>query len=138
MEFITAYGPKLKVELDCGTESMTQQSFKQECDINYILRKAHKTGLIEHVNTYQGDYSDVSNVPTYQEALQVLHDADSAFSSLPSDLRKRFSNDPQEFLDFVHNPDNTNAMAEMGLLKPSAAVVELAQQQVETQPAPEA
>jgi phage internal scaffolding protein len=138
MEFVSAYGPKLKVELDCGSESMTQQSFKQECDINYILRKARKTGLIEHVNTYQGDYSDVSNVPTYQEAMQVLHDADHAFSTLPSDIRKRFSNNPQEFLDFVHDPVNLDEMKDMGLMKPSPPVVEPAPQQVETQPEPEA
>jgi phage internal scaffolding protein len=138
MEFVSAYSPKLKVELDCGSESMTQQSFKQECDINYILRKARKTGLIEHVNTYQGDYSDVSNVPTYQEAIQVLQDADHAFSTLPSDIRKRFSNNPQEFLDFVHDPANLDEMKDMGLMKPSAAVVEPAPQPVETQPEPEA
>lgn len=138
MEFVSAYSEKLKVKLATGSDSVTQQCFKQECDINFILSKARKTGLIDHVNMYKGDYSDVSNVPTYQEALQVINDASQAFSTLPSDIRKRFSNDPQEFLDFVHNPDNIDSMIEMGLMKPSASVVEPAPQPVPTQPEPEA
>lgn len=116
MSFVKAYGTKKRVKLDTGSETMTQQSFKKECDVNYILRKYQKTGLIDHVNTYNGDYSDVSSVPSYQQALEIVQDANTMFASLPSSIRKEFSNDPEKFLNFVSDEKNSDRMRLMGLL----------------------
>jgi phage internal scaffolding protein len=137
-KFNTAYSERNRVSLDCGTVSKTQQSFKKECDINNIMQKYNKTGLVTHVNNYNGDYSDVSNVPTYHEALGIIEGAHTAFNTLPSEIRKMFDNDPGRFLDFVHNSDNVEAMREMGLMKPSDAVVDLDPQPEPKQPEPEA
>jgi phage internal scaffolding protein len=116
--FNSAYSSRKRVSLDTGKESMTQQNFKKECDINNIMRKYQKTGLVDHVAKYQGDYSDVSNVPTYHEALGIIQSAHTAFDSLPSNIRKKFENDPGKFLAFVDDPANVDEMREMGLLNP--------------------
>lgn len=121
--FKTPYsGSRYRVSLECGP-SMAQQHFRDECDVNRILAKYQKTGLIEHVNKFGGEYADLSAVPDFQDALNSVIAAQDAFDSLPSKLRKEFGNDPAAFLDFVHNPDNKDEMVKMGLAKASAPIV---------------
>ena len=99
-------------------KSSTKQSFKDECDINNILGKFRKTGLLEHVAVHQGDYRDLSEPTDYQTALNIVLSANAAFESLPSDIRKDFGNNPAAFLEFVDNPDNADKLVEMGLANP--------------------
>lgn len=101
-------------------ESLTKQSFKDETDINGIMRRYQETGLIEHVKKYEGRYGDFSGIPDYQTALQKVIDAQEMFNSLPSSIRNRFQNDPGEFLAFATDPKNADALIEMGLAKPVA------------------
>jgi len=116
-------------------DSLTHQSFKDECDINRIMLKWQKTGMVEHANHFQGSYGDFTNVPTdYQEAMNQVINTQEMFSSLPSSIRKRFGNDPAAFLDFVEDPDNRDEMARMGLLKPQPKVEDV----IETDPKPKA
>lgn len=122
MEFKTAYGPKDRVSLDCG-RGMTKQEFKKQCDINTIMLKHQKTGVINHFNRYEGDYKDLSAPVSFHEAMNIVIRAEDAFNSLPSTVRKKFSNDPQEFLDFVSDPSNIEEMRELGLASPSLDVV---------------
>lgn len=94
---------------------MAKQAMKKECDINAIMKRYEKTGLVEHVNRYNGQYADVTMSGDYQSALQIIMDADTMFSSLPARIRDKFENDPREFLDFVENPDNAKELTELGL-----------------------
>lgn len=114
----SAYELHDRVQLDTGSDSEVQQCFKDECDMNFILRKHQKTGLLDHVNTYKGDYADLSEPVDYQTALNVVISAESAFSSLPSNIRKQFENSPHKFLEFVNNPDNIDSLRDLGLAKP--------------------
>lgn len=99
--------------------SLTKQSFVQECDINSIMKKFLKTGLVEHVNRYNGNYGDFTELPVdYQEAMNIVLRADEVFMSLPAGIRSRFGNDPQGFLQFVSDPKNEREMIELGLAKP--------------------
>ena len=75
-------------------KSRTEQAHKSETDINRIMAKYEKTGLINHVNNYQGDYGDFTNAPDYQTALNSVLAANEMFATLPSKLRKQFGNDP--------------------------------------------
>lgn len=112
------------VKLDCAVAgpSRTKQSFAAECDINNIMKRFHQTGLVSHVNQFQGSYEDVSRGLDYRESLDVLERGKQAFASLPSKLRAKFHNDPGEFLEFVSNPANRDAMGELGLLKAKPVV----------------
>lgn len=113
--FKTAYGEKNRSPIYCDEETLTQQNFKQECDINHILSKYQKTGIVEHANRFQGDYSDVTGAVDYQTALNIINDANDAFNSLPSSVRKKFANDPAAFVDYVSDPENIDSMRELGL-----------------------
>lgn len=109
-------GKRYRSTLDCSNKpSVTKQSFAKQCDINHIMARYRKTGLVDHVSQFKGDYSDLTDVPSYQEAMNKIILAKDCFSSLPSDIRKHFDNDPAQFLAFVSDPNNVDAMVEMGL-----------------------
>jgi phage internal scaffolding protein len=99
----------------------TEQHHKSDVDINNILRKYDKTGLIVHVNKAVADYGDYTEVNEYKENLNAVMNAQNMFNELPSHIRKRFANDPGEFIEFVTNPDNAQEMVDLGL---ADAVVE--------------
>lgn len=117
MKFVTAYGEKNPVNLDFTDEvSLTKQSFLKECDINNIMSKYQKTGLIDHVCKYEGSYGDFLNVSDYQSSLNAVMSAQEEFNSLPSSLRARFSNDPAQFLQFVNDDSNREEAIKIGLI----------------------
>lgn len=94
--------------------SRTKQSFAEECDINNIVRKAAKNGFTppDDGNRFYGDFSESVD---YRSALDLIMDAQRQFDDLPSNVRARFANDPANFLDFVHNPENAEELVKMGL-----------------------
>lgn len=96
-------------------ENDTQQSMAAECDINNIMRQYEQTGLIAHVNQYEGEYGDFTDVVDYQTACNVVMMANEMFSTLPSTVRARFQNDPSAFLAFVDDPANKEEMVKLGL-----------------------
>lgn len=97
-------------------DSRTKQSFKQECDINTIMAKYEKTGVIEHTKSFAGHYGDFSDIKSYQEALDAVIAAEEMFMGLPAQARAKFANDPGKFLDFVEDPSNVEEMGRLGLL----------------------
>lgn len=113
--FRTAYGEKLRVDLDCGTESMTQQSFAAECDINNIMAKWEKTGVLTHVRSSEPFYGDFLETFDYHSAVNAVHQANDFFMSLPATVRARFQNDAGAFLEFLKDPANKEELISMGL-----------------------
>ena len=89
---------------------------KDECDINVLMKKYEKTGMLDHIVRYKGQYADVTHGMDYQAAIHTIMEADEMFSSLPAAVRDKFDNSPAEFLKFVENPENHDEMAELGLL----------------------
>lgn len=112
--FVTAYGPKNRVSVETRGPSKTKQAFKDECDINNILRKFQKTGLLEHAREHKGQYGDFAEVDFHQ-AMNTVRAAEAMFLSVPANIRKKFNNDPGEFLQFVNNEKNREEMYELGL-----------------------
>lgn len=120
-----AYSGKARHEhaLVTTQPSMTKQEFKDESDINVILARYQKTGLLINVNHNQAVYGDTT-AQDFQEAMNVVAAAQSAFDDLPAHLRDRFQNDPAQLLDFVHNEDNRAEAEELGLVPKSAPKTE--------------
>nr|QJB20248.1 MAG: internal scaffolding protein [Microvirus sp.] len=99
-------------------ECMTQQHFRDECDVNTIMLKYGASRLLEHYGQFQGNYGDFTEVQDYQTSLNEVIKAEEMFMSLPSQLRSRFENDPSQFLSFVSDEANRSEMQSLGLLKP--------------------
>lgn len=85
--------------------SRTQQSFRDDCDINKIVAKFSRNGELDALLSARNDiealYRDVSDLPDYKDALDVVSSVDDVFDSLPAKLRSHFHNDPAVFADHV-------------------------------------
>lgn len=114
-KFRTPYTERKKVTRKFRLKSMTKQSMKDETNINNIMRKFEKNGVIAHLNEKQKQYGDYTEVQDYQASLnQVMH-AQELFMELPATIRTRFSNDPGQFLSFVQDPKNQKELVDLGL-----------------------
>jgi phage internal scaffolding protein len=114
-KFKTAYGDRERVITKIEGDSLTHQSFQRECDINGILAKYQKTGLLTHVNDLSATFGDFSEVSDYHTSMNAILSAQDSFLQLPSSIRKRFNNDPAAFMEFVNDPKNKDSLVEMGL-----------------------
>ena len=101
--------------------SMTREEFADECDINQIMRKYEKHGVITHVARSQPRYVDFADAPDFQSAMNQLIEAEAAFMTLPARVRKEFDNDPTLFVEYASDPDNLEQMREWGLAPPEKA-----------------
>lgn len=106
IKFKTAYDPHKPCFFHTEGESLTQQHFQEECDIINIIKRHDRNGIIEHVHRGKARYGDFSEVTDYREALDLVKSAQEEFNQIPSDIRKRFDNNPGKFYEFVSNPDN--------------------------------
>ena len=116
--FVTAYGPKTVVNTSTPGPSHVQQHMKDECDINNIVKKYNKTGVLDHLSKNSLTYGSLLGIPEYHDALNQIRDAQETFNALPASLRNRFNNDPAEFVDFAQNSDNIPEMRKLGLMDP--------------------
>lgn len=94
----------------------TKQAHLGECDINQIMARYERFGVIDHVNRHQGRYADITGLGDYQDCLNQVREAQELFADLPAAVRRRFDNDPQAFLDFCADPSNLDEMRTLGLL----------------------
>lgn len=98
----TPKAPRHRVVLDCSNSpSMTKQAHRDECDINQIIARFDRTGLITHLKTNPGEYLDVAEVGTYREALHRVRAVEGAFYALSAEDRAKFDNSPARYLDWA-------------------------------------
>jgi phage internal scaffolding protein len=103
--------------LKCLDDSLTQQQFRDESDINNIVDRFMKTGhLPDPVSMPQ--YVDYEGVFDFQSAMNVVRQADENFMRMDAKVRSRFHNSPQEFLEFFADPANSEEAVRLGLALP--------------------
>lgn len=98
---------------------MAVQSEKDACDVNKIVERALRTGIMP-VSTAQALYADVSNAVDYQSAVEMTLRAQEQFDALPVKTRNQFDNDVGKFLAFAEKAENKDAVIELvtGYKKP--------------------
>ena len=114
--FKTPYNGRVACSFETTGESMTQEHFREETEILNIIRRHDRNGVIDHINKGSAIYGDFSEITDYRDMIHKLREADSAFAQVPSDIRKRFENDPAKFFNFVTDPNNHAQLADMGLV----------------------
>ena len=97
-------------------ESMTAQEFAPFCDVNRIIARWEKTGVLEHTARFQGQYGVFVGPESYHAAMNRIMDVQSMFNTLPARMREEFGNDPGAFLRYVGDPENYEEMAKRGLI----------------------
>jgi len=95
-------------------KSKTQQHFKEEVNINTIVRRYLPSGALpSHGKTpMYGDFTSFD----YMSMLNAVSDIDTTFRQLPARVRGNFRNDPYQLLRFIENPDNHKEAVRLGLL----------------------
>lgn len=115
-------GHKVKKEdfkLFCKDKGRTRQEFVKDCDLNRIVDKYTKTGVLPFQGREKlGIYADVSELPDYKSALDFVMSARDSFAELNPNIRKRFHNNPQELLEFLSDSNNDEEARKLGLVKP--------------------
>lgn len=109
-----------KTALRCADPSLTKQADRDAADINNILKRYEKTGELPNMIKRDPVWGDFADMPTFQEAFEVVAKAEEQFAALDAQVRRRFDNDPALFLAFASDPQNTEEMRSLGLLKTSA------------------
>lgn len=97
-------------------EGLTIQHFRDECDINTIVKRFGLTGELPQ-NLSMPTYGDFRGISDYQTALNLVMEANRNFMTLPAELRARFENDPQQLLAFLDDEKNRAEAIELGLVK---------------------
>lgn len=121
MKFTTPYSHNRDRSIFFGTnnteESLTQQSDAEDCDINVIMKKYARTGQLPVVQLQPlyGDFSEVDDFRGMQDKIKAANDA---FAEIPAHIRKRFNNDPQEFINFATDKENLPELRKLGLANP--------------------
>ena len=96
-------------------DAMTEQHHKEAVQVENILKKFRDTGVITHTNQHEGQYGNFVDAQTFAIAHQNVAEAKSMFESLPSHIRNDMANSVENFLEFIHNPENRQAILDYGL-----------------------
>lgn len=113
--YINKITKKRKVITVNKEPTKTDQSYKKQCDASYIVQKYATTGQLTHVATRQGQFADVSGVQDLLPSMLVVEKAKTEFMSLPADIRRKFDNSPDKFIEFLADPKNDEQAVELGL-----------------------
>lgn len=127
MQFFTPWNRDHKPKgLVCG-ESKTDQSFKNECDINFLWNKYSNLGGLP-LPQKEPVFADVTAL-SYRNSQDLINEINSSFDGLSSEVRAKFKNDPGELLEFLGNEKNREEAVRLGLVKPTVQAETLAADQ---------
>lgn len=101
--------------VDLGKEKLTDQSMKNACDINCIIERYRKTGMLPHMAKKVEQYLDVSLVPSFELAHDLVVKAREEYEQLPAIIRNAMGNDPRNLASFVSDPSNKEMLIKYGL-----------------------
>ena len=121
VEFYTRYAPPKSPIADSSKPSLTQQEFKDSCDINNILAKFSVQAQALGVDPSllmpqdQGTYGDFSNLDDFQTAQNKIAFLNDQFSNLPSSVRRKFGDDLNSFIGAISDPNRIDELGELGV-----------------------
>lgn len=101
--------------LRCEDESLAQQNFRDECDINVMIQTFTRNGEVPQPSL-PPRFGDFTGVRDFHSALNSVLAAQEAFLGLSPELRSRFGNDPQNLIMFLEDPANKAEAVELGLV----------------------
>lgn len=108
----------LAVGVKCETPSRAVQSGKEDADINVIVKRFMKTGVMPQRVSIAALTGFVTPLE-YRDAMDRVVEARERFASLPASVRKRFENDPAQLLAACQDPARVAELRELGILEPA-------------------
>ena len=118
LPFFTRFSLPPNPAIEFVEPSMTEQHFKDECDINQIVARYESTGVMPSGNT-PPLFGDFEKFPTdLLSSRQFFDEAESRFMELPASVRKEFNNSPLELLAALQDSSNRQRFIDLGLIAP--------------------
>lgn len=111
----TEYGPESNLKFE---KTLTQQQFKDEQNINNIMRKYGAAAFSSQTQYLQQGFADFSKPVDFLTAKTLIVQAENHFNELPAELRKEFDNNPVNLVNFVKDEKNREKAIKLGLLDP--------------------
>ena len=105
-----------RVITQAGGEPRTKQAFKDECDINRIVKRHGEHGLWDHLTPQKPLYGDFSTAVDLQDAIELVQAAEDSFMALPAEVRALADNDPIKFAQMCASRDDFDALVQAGLI----------------------
>lgn len=93
-----------------GGESIVQQAFKDEVDINTIVRRFGISGPTPF-GVGSGVYGDFTGITDLESAIEAVERAERGFLKLPPEVRERFGNDPARLVAFAQTVPESDFIA---------------------------
>lgn len=118
MKIRTKFSDRVSVPAPWADDGRTQQHFGEKVDINNIVAKYRKTGIIEHVKRAKERYGDFTDLANYANNLDKVAKAQQSFEMLPAELRNHFKNSISGFFDYIKNPNNREQCEKWGIFEP--------------------
>lgn len=89
-----------RVQLKCPERSLTEQTHKQSCDINYIVNKFQQTGQLPNNINQNPQYGFAPEID-FKNALDLTKKLNQEFAELSLEDRAKFDHNPQIYGDFL-------------------------------------
>lgn len=103
--------------LKCLDPSLADDSQREESDINTIVRRFGLLGELPQ-GLHAPTYDDFVGVKDFKSAMDVIARSRESFEELPAEVRYRFKNDPQAFVEFCSLEANRPEAEKLGLVFP--------------------
>lgn len=121
LKFRTRFHETPRVQLVCPDtpeDRRTKSEFADECDINKIMARYKRTGVLpEFAQKAAARFGDFSQVPTFTEMQEKIIAANELFLALPAAVRKQFDNDPGQFIAASESQEGRELLVKLGLGK---------------------
>lgn len=97
--------------------SRTNRDFASDSDINVIVSRFLKTGLLPTVSSVP-QFADLTAIPRGTDALLAIRRAQASFERLPLSIRDALGHDMSKFESWLNDPANKDLALKYGFLKP--------------------
>lgn len=114
MKFRHSRSDAYKVDFISDKPSLTQQCFGYDTDINNIVKGCVSQ---EFISRGVPNWNGVFKPGQFEESMQLVAKAKSMFEELPSNIRKRFDNNPEKLIAFVSDDKNYEEGLKLGLFE---------------------
>lgn len=123
VKFTTQYQTYERKIKTSDKPSLTDESFKDECDISLIIErfKIHKIPP----RTVDIAYGYSPTVEDIQHAQMLLAETKTNFEGLPSKIRDEFGNNVENYLAYISDKANLRDCYERGLIDRSSVSIEM-------------
>lgn len=121
---ILDYRGRPRVQTVNDEPSKTVQSDAELGDVNAVMDRYRRTGIVAGLNEVEKEYRDVTTFSDFADVMRHARAAEEEFMKLPSKVREMFNHDAMQWLDTAHDPEKRQALLDKGLIVADPSLVE--------------